>query len=567
MSQTILTPEVLDRLKQLDDAGEMYAIINTILDFINDGIEKGDFTQEEACHDLDIALWISYANNNLDDYLRYVSSVKWLSDVEDLAAGCGAWYYRYAVSLMYLGRIDEALKYAEEGVRQEPDYPWGWLILSALRAHHGDKSGALQAVERGLELVPGDYEFLQRRREIEAGYPLDVMENHYISPDADAKLHDVTNTDMDDERRAKALSVSTILCDTLNLEKIKKVLPPMTLSNDAFFCSCTIPLAARDVSLRFIMNEAGLSKFDVEWVARLRSSIDHLVEEACHWIDEKSRHEINVADLHLHSIDVNIDRSFEIYFKRTDEPDSDLLQIYFTPDFEINSMEQDNYFPETYSRDEMLVVDRHINKYMGVCAGVFHEKISPDLHIDIYVISPTPQRNYYTLVTLGMGAHVMNLPDDMPEGEWGRAELVMCLPPDWNIQSLDDKDYWPIYALKVLSRLPGNHDTFLAKGHTIPYGKPLAENTRLTGYILSDLQNFPREASYVTLPDGDKVNFYQVIPIYDEEMQYKLENGHEALFRLLAGVSPVVDIHRPNTCEGVLFTPFFDNSSAVKYKN
>ena len=183
MSQTILTPEVLDRLKQLDDAGEMYAIINTILDFINDGIEKGDFTQEEACHDLDIALWISYANNNLDDYLRYVSSVKWLSDVEDLAAGCGAWYYRYAVSLMYLGRIDEALKYAEEGVRQEPDYPWGWLILSALRAHHGDKSGALQAVERGLELVPGDYEFLQRKREIEAGYPLDVMENHYILPE------------------------------------------------------------------------------------------------------------------------------------------------------------------------------------------------------------------------------------------------------------------------------------------------------------------------------------------------------------------------------------------------
>ena len=53
----------------------------------------------------------------------------------------------------------------------------------------------------------------------------------------------------------------------------------------------------------------------------------------------------------------------------------------------------------------------------------------------------------------------------------------------------------------------GNHDTFLAKGHTIPYGKPLAENTRLTGYILSDLQNFPREASYVTLPDGDKGQF------------------------------------------------------------
>ncbi len=567
MSQTILTPEITNQLKQLDSEGKMYAIINTILDFISDGIDNDDFTQDDAFHDLDIALWIAYANNNIDDYLRYISSVRWLSGVEDLAAGCGTWYYRYAVSLMYLGRIDEAWKYAEEGVRQEPDYPWGWLILSALRAHRSDKEGALQAVEHGLELVPGDYEFLQRRKEIEAGYPLDVMENHYISPEADAMLQDAENADMDDERRAKALSVSTILCDEQNLERIKQVLEPVTWNNDTFFCVCTIPLAACNLSIRFVMNEAGLSKFDVEWVARLRSSIDHLVGEACRWIDEKSRHEIDVADLHLHSLDVNIDRSFEIYFQRTDEPDSDLLQIYFTPDFEIDSMEQDNYFPETYSKGEMLAIEKHISNYFGNYAGVFHEKVSPDLHVDIYIVTPTPQHNYYTLVTVGMGAHVMNLPDDMPEGLWGRAELVMCLPPDWNIQSLDDKDYWPVYALKVLARLPGRHDTFLAQGHTIPYGKPLAENTLLSGYILSDLRNFPREASYTTLPDGDRVNFYQVIPIYNEEMQYKLENGHEALFRLLADVSPVVDIQRQNTCDGMCFTPLFNNNNAGKYKN
>ena len=129
MRQTILTPEITDQLKQLDSEGKMYSIINTILDFINDGIENGDFTRDDALHDLDIALWIAYANNNIDDYLRYINSVQWLGGVEDLAAGCGTWYYRYAVSLMYLGRIDEAWKYAEEGVRQEPDYPWGWLIL------------------------------------------------------------------------------------------------------------------------------------------------------------------------------------------------------------------------------------------------------------------------------------------------------------------------------------------------------------------------------------------------------------------------------------------------------
>ena len=78
MSQTILTPEITNQLKQLDSEGKMYSIINTILDFINDGIDNGDFTRDDALHDLDIALWIAYANNNIDDYLRYINSVQWL---------------------------------------------------------------------------------------------------------------------------------------------------------------------------------------------------------------------------------------------------------------------------------------------------------------------------------------------------------------------------------------------------------------------------------------------------------------------------------------------------------
>ncbi|UQT48009.1 hypothetical protein M5E87_25240 [Flavonifractor plautii] len=41
----------------------------------------------------------------------------------------------------------------------EPDYVWGWLQLGKLRSHFGDTAGALAAVERGLDLEPGDYEF------------------------------------------------------------------------------------------------------------------------------------------------------------------------------------------------------------------------------------------------------------------------------------------------------------------------------------------------------------------------------------------------------------------------
>ena len=35
---------------------------------------------------------------------------------------------------------------------------------------------------------------------------------------------------------------------------------------------------------------------------------------------------------------------------------------------------------------------------------------SPDIHVDIYIIEPTRKRNYYTLITSGMGAHRMNVP-------------------------------------------------------------------------------------------------------------------------------------------------------------
>ncbi|MFR1803294.1 MAG: hypothetical protein ACLSWS_14820 [Faecalispora jeddahensis] len=31
------------------------------------------------------------------------------------------WYYRYSVALMYCGRLEEALEYAEQGAQQEPD--------------------------------------------------------------------------------------------------------------------------------------------------------------------------------------------------------------------------------------------------------------------------------------------------------------------------------------------------------------------------------------------------------------------------------------------------------------
>ena len=73
-----------------------------------------------------------------------------------------------------------------------------------LRAHFGDKSGALDAVKQGLKLEPGDYEFLTLKKEIKAGATLEQMEYHWIDPDSDQALQQGLAQDIDEKQRALA---------------------------------------------------------------------------------------------------------------------------------------------------------------------------------------------------------------------------------------------------------------------------------------------------------------------------------------------------------------------------
>lgn len=75
---------------------------------------------------------------------------------------------------------------------------------------------------------------------------------------------------------------------------------------------------------------------------------------------------------------------------------------------------EENYRePEVYSFEEMQSVGAHIEKYFGKYDRVMHELASPDIHVDIYVIPPRAEHEYYTLVTCGMGAHKMEVPDEL----------------------------------------------------------------------------------------------------------------------------------------------------------
>lgn len=224
---------------------------------------------------------------------------------------------------------------------------------------------------------------------------------------------------------------------------------------------------------------------------------------------------------------------------------------------ELNGPAEDDYDEdlEVYDDEELDAVEEHIKEYYGEFPTVFHEITSKDIVCDIACIPPTEERNFFTLVTMGMGAHVMNIPESLPADENGRAELLICLPPDWKLGESGEEWFWPISLLKDLAKLPINSNSWLGWGHSVDHRNELASTTKFCASLLLYPEGVPEEAEYCTLPNGDRVNFFEVIPMYREEMNFKINNNTKALLERMKDVHHVVDINRPNCCEGLDSAP------------
>lgn len=283
---TLLGPEEIGHLESLMSGAtvDFAAVLEYIGHFISEGISKGRFTERRAHHDLEIALWVAYACNNMDDYEHYYTATEWLARVEDLACDCGTWYYRYANALMYCGRPNLALEYCERGVVADPDYPWTWLTLGRLRAHFGDRNGAIAAADRGLELLPGDHEFTTLLYDIGVGATIEQMEMHYIDPDSDAALQEGD----DPSYEAKKLAISGIVCDRQALSEIRIRLGATGWSADHPYCTYLMDRADGPVMVTFMMNEAALSKKDPEALEEIVEQLDRMDAEARTQLEDRT---------------------------------------------------------------------------------------------------------------------------------------------------------------------------------------------------------------------------------------------------------------------------------------
>lgn len=201
-----------------------------------------------------------------------------------------------------------------------------------------------------------------------------------------------------------------------------------------------------------------------------------------------------------------------------------------------------------------------MEKFYGPVESVFHEVVSDLIHVDVHHIKPSERHPYNILFTTGMSYLPMNTPDGREDYRY--AELMVCLPPNWPISDEAYKDhdnYWPVYWLKMLSRLPHEHNTWLGEGHTIPNGdpaEPLSSSTPMNGVILLPPLRVSQEFHTLKIDNDHSVHFYCLVPLFAEEMNIKLNEGYDALTDKFDKhhINELVDLKRKNTCKRSFFS-------------
>ena len=201
-----------------------------------------------------------------------------------------------------------------------------------------------------------------------------------------------------------------------------------------------------------------------------------------------------------------------------------------------------------YTDKEKKTVLRHISEHFGTIDKLISQKDYNGMEIEVAEILPDAEegRDHYTLVTVGIGAHRMNISPPYDKMVSDRCELVMYMPPDMN----DDMRVWAVGYMCIIGRLPIERNSWSSYGHIFSNGKPLMSGTKLCASTLIEVQDADEYASAFTLPNGDKVTLYQIFPLYKEEIDFKLSHGLAELIGKMPHISAVLDLERENVCLG-----------------
>lgn len=194
-----------------------------------------------------------------------------------------------------------------------------------------------------------------------------------------------------------------------------------------------------------------------------------------------------------------------------------------------------------YKASALQRVKGYLEEHLGPIERVVPSFANGRLPVDIAVIPPKEGQEYYTLVTLGMGAYRLQTPKGLPN----RLELAIRLPGDWELENNRERWFWPVRWLQVLARMPMYQYTWFTHGHTMDANRFLLGEEGFHGFALHSAGTCP-----LKLGRKDTLEILCLLPVYEAELEYARAVGTDKLFERLGRevCRGPVDMQRQNTC-------------------
>lgn len=228
---------------------------------------------------------------------------------------------------------------------------------------------------------------------------------------------------------------------------------------------------------------------------------------------------------------------------------------------EIDEQAWDNIFGERldelsyYSDEEKNIVLEYMKKHFGLTTLPHDENDMQEYPISTVFMPPDEHYENYRVLTIGLGGYrgIEQLPDENQIIH--RVELVSCIPGSRPFEEALNQAGWIMRIMRQFGEMIQFDRSWLGFGHTISYGDRLDESVDYDGVIFSPASELKNTADKCILPCGEEVEFLQMIPLYEDEMVFKIENGcmdlFDKLFEGLGENAAMIMPQRKNMCAGI----------------
>ena len=199
---------------------------------------------------------------------------------------------------------------------------------------------------------------------------------------------------------------------------------------------------------------------------------------------------------------------------------------------------------DTITKDDQDRLSGHIKEHFGD-SKVLYEHDS----VKVLDILPKDGHDYHVIMTQGLSAFCMDVPQGVDPLTNKRVELALILPKKW-----DMANDWPFKLLDMLILLVKSKQRFLGFGFSFDNEKPFSKSTHYHGAILTALGDYKKESQSLVLSDNSYVNFFQIVPLMPMEIAFRQKHSAIELLDLFklrhVVLSPLVE-NRNDVCQSI----------------